>query len=67
MGPTSRTTSGTADGTDHLLAHQLADQAGKLLLGLRATWAGDAAGLRAEGDRRSNTLLLGLLHELRPD
>ncbi|MGL5818736.1 MAG: 3'(2'),5'-bisphosphate nucleotidase CysQ [Phycicoccus sp.] len=57
----------TSASTDHLLAHQLADQAGKLLLGLRATWAGDAAGLRAEGDRRSNALLLGLLHELRPD
>jgi len=51
---------------DHALARELAGRAGELLLQLRAGWTGDAAQLRAEGDRRSNELLLRLLRERRP-
>jgi 3'(2'), 5'-bisphosphate nucleotidase len=49
----------TAD--DHRLAHRLAEEAGALLLAVRAELAADGAGaaeLKAEGDRRSNELLL---------
>lgn len=52
--------------TDHVLARDLAAQAGELLLRLRAGWTGDAVTLRAEGDRQSNELLLAQLHALRP-
>ncbi len=52
--------------TDHALARELAGRAGELLLQLRAGWTGDAAQLRAEGDRRSNELLLAQLRALRP-
>lgn len=58
--------SGSALAADHALARELAGSAGELLLSLRAGWTGDAAQLRAEGDRRSNELLLAQLRALRP-
>jgi 3'(2'), 5'-bisphosphate nucleotidase len=51
---------------DHALARELAGDAGRLLLELRNGWSGDPAQLRAEGDRRSNELLLARLRERRP-
>jgi len=49
---------------DHEVAAALAEEAGRLLVDLRA---GGGPDLKAEGDRRSNELLLGRLAELRPD
>jgi 3'(2'), 5'-bisphosphate nucleotidase len=52
---------------DHVLAAQLATEAGRLLMALRAR-AGAQAGraLGAEGDRRSHELLMARLAEARP-
>ena len=56
------------DPSDHQLAHDLATQAGALLLELRASMAGaDAADLKAAGDERSNVYLMAALREARPD
>ena len=63
---TTTVESGSALAADHALARQLANSAGELLLQLRAGWTGDAAELRAEGDARSNELLLGELRAVRP-
>ena len=53
---------------DHALARRLADEAGALLLTLRAQLAHeDAAVLRREGDRRSHLLLVSRLATERPD
>lgn len=50
------------------MAHEIATEAGGLLLALREELAGgEPAMLRAEGDRRSNDLILGRLASLRPD
>ena len=49
---------------DHEVAAALAEEAGRLLLELRA---GGGPDLKAEGDRQSNELLLSRLAELRPD
>jgi 3'(2'), 5'-bisphosphate nucleotidase len=54
---------------DHRLAAELATEAGKLLVDLRAQMVADGADpaeLKAEGDRRSNTLLMERLTELFP-
>src|SRR3954470_22703799 len=48
---------------DHEVAAALADEAGRLLVDLRTRGGDD---LKAEGDRRSNELLLARLAELRP-
>ncbi len=53
------------DPADHRLAHELAEAAGELLMGMRDELQG--AELRAAGDRRSNQLLLARLAEERPD
>lgn len=50
---------------DHRLAHDLAAQAGELLLALRAA-GGDAKELRDAGDRRSHEFLASQLSQLRP-
>jgi 3'(2'), 5'-bisphosphate nucleotidase len=50
---------------DHRLAHDLAGEAGDLLLALRAG-GGDPDELRAAGDRRSHEFLASQLGELRP-
>ena len=50
---------------DHRLAHDLAAQAGELLLALRAD-GGDPGALRDAGDRRSHEFLASQLSELRP-
>jgi 3'(2'), 5'-bisphosphate nucleotidase len=50
---------------DHRLAHDLAAQAGELLLALRAD-GGDPAELRDAGDRRSHEFLASQLSQLRP-
>ncbi len=50
---------------DHRLAHDLAAQAGDLLLALRAG-GGDPAELRDAGDRRSHEFLASQLSQLRP-
>ena len=52
-------------GDDHLLARDLAGQAGQRLLELRAQ-GGDPDVLRKAGDRRSNELILARLAEARP-
>jgi 3'(2'), 5'-bisphosphate nucleotidase len=53
---------------DALLARELADEAGRLLVGLRASVGfADAAALRKAGDRASHELLMARLGELRPD
>jgi 3'(2'), 5'-bisphosphate nucleotidase len=49
---------------DHALAALLARRAGTLLLELRGRLSGDILG--AQGDRRSNDLIVGELHRLRP-
>lgn len=57
----------TAD--DHRLAHDLADQAGERLLGLRTRAGrdgGEMAALRAAGDRLAHEYLMGELARLRP-
>jgi 3'(2'), 5'-bisphosphate nucleotidase len=55
-------------GGDAVLARELADEAGRLLLGVRAELGySDAAALRAAGDRASHELLVARLAELRPD
>jgi 3'(2'), 5'-bisphosphate nucleotidase len=50
---------------DDRLAHELADQAGQLLLALRAA-GGDAAQLRRDGDRQSHEFLVAKLAAARP-
>ena len=55
---------------DHRLARDLAEEAGRLLLDLRAELTArgaDGAELKAEGDRRSHELLMARLREERPD
>ncbi|MGZ8763637.1 MAG: 3'(2'),5'-bisphosphate nucleotidase CysQ [Acidimicrobiia bacterium] len=52
--------------TDHELAAALAEEAGRLLLELRARIS-DPAELKAAGDRRANELILAGLAEARPD
>lgn len=54
----------TAD--DHVLARDLAERAGRLLLDLRAR-GGDANELRKSGDRQSHEFLMGELAARRPD
>ncbi|HUN33341.1 MAG TPA: 3'(2'),5'-bisphosphate nucleotidase CysQ [Trebonia sp.] len=54
---------------DHVLARDLADEAGRLLLGLRAeaaTTEGDSDALRKAGDRQSHELLMARLAAERP-
>jgi len=54
---------------DHVLARDLAEEAGRLLLGLRAeaaTTAGDPVVLRKAGDRQSHELLMARLAAERP-
>ncbi|MGG5258060.1 3'(2'),5'-bisphosphate nucleotidase CysQ [Phycicoccus avicenniae] len=63
---TTTTGAGSVLDADHALARDLAVEAGRLLLDLRGSFTGDAAGLRAEGDRRSNELLLARLRAERP-
>lgn len=54
--------------SDDHVAELVASEAGRLLCDLRAELAGeDPATVRAEGDRRSNTLIFRRLAELRPD
>jgi 3'(2'), 5'-bisphosphate nucleotidase len=63
--PTARP-DGRAAG-DAALARLLADEAGRLLLDLRAaTGFADPAALKATGDRSAHELLIGRLAELRP-
>jgi 3'(2'), 5'-bisphosphate nucleotidase len=50
---------------DDQLAHELADQAGQLLLALRAA-GGEAGQLRRDGDRRSHEFLAAQLAAARP-
>ncbi|MEO7267688.1 MAG: 3'(2'),5'-bisphosphate nucleotidase CysQ [Knoellia sp.] len=52
---------------DHALARDLAQRAGDLLLNVRASWAGDATGLKAAGDRQAHTFLAAALARHRPD
>ncbi|MFP5319717.1 MAG: 3'(2'),5'-bisphosphate nucleotidase CysQ [Acidimicrobiia bacterium] len=53
---------------DDVLAAEVAERAGRLLLDLRRELGfPDAKRLRDEGDRRSNQLITGLLAEARPD
>ncbi len=52
--------------SDHALARQLADQAGRVLLDLREE-LDEPAELKAEGDRRSHEFLVAELARLRPD
>lgn len=53
---------------DDALAAEVADRAGRLLIGLREELGfTDAKRLRDEGDRRSNELITGLLADARPD
>jgi 3'(2'), 5'-bisphosphate nucleotidase len=55
---------------DHEDAHRIATEAGALLLGIRAEAAAgrlDPSQLRDEGDRRSNELILELLHQAHPN
>jgi 3'-phosphoadenosine 5'-phosphosulfate (PAPS) 3'-phosphatase len=53
--------------SDHRLARALAEEAGELLLRLRADLGfGDPAALKAAGDRRSHELLTELLRTARP-
>jgi 3'(2'), 5'-bisphosphate nucleotidase len=54
----------TAD--DHALARDLAEEAGRLLLALRAR-GGDPDELRKAGDRQSHEFIAGRLAALRPD
>ena len=51
---------------DHALAHDLADQAGRLLLDLRAQ-GGDPQALKNAGDRQSHEFLMAELAKARPD
>ena len=51
---------------DHALAADLAERAGKLLLGLRAK-GGDPKALRDAGDRKSHEFLMAELAKYRPD
>lgn len=52
------------DPADHRLAHELAEAAGALLVGMRDSLRG--AELRAAGDQRSNQFLMGRLADERP-
>ena len=55
---------------DHQFAHDLAEEAGRLLLDLRAELVAqgvDPKELKAEGDRRSHELIMRRLQEERPD
>lgn len=59
----------TVDAADHVLAHDLAEEAGELLVELRARLVADGATgaeLKAEGDRQSHELLMERLAEHRP-
>src|ERR1700758_2417111 len=51
---------------DHRLAHDLAAEAGDLLLALRAAGGGTPRELRDAGDRRSHEFLASRLSQLRP-
>lgn len=51
---------------DHVLARDLAEQAGRLLLDLRADGFADPGRLRDAGDRRSHEFLAARLAECRP-
>ncbi len=55
--------------SDHAVAMAIAQEAGHMLLELRASHplAADSKGLRDEGDRRSHELIMRRLAELRPD
>ncbi|MCB0977888.1 MAG: 3'(2'),5'-bisphosphate nucleotidase CysQ [Acidimicrobiales bacterium] len=59
-----------ANTDDHRFARDLAEEAGRLLLDLRAELVAAGASpseLKAEGDRRSHELIMRRLHEERPD
>ncbi len=57
-----------AEPTDHQLAHDLATQAGQLLVALRASLAGATEQERkSAGDATSHEYLMAQLRELRPD
>lgn len=65
-----RQTDGRPLADDHRLAADLAERAGRMLVGLRGRLAGEgapAAVLRAEGDRRAHELLAAELAAARPD
>src|SRR6476646_38954 len=52
---------------DDVLARELADEAGELLLELRSSGLTDMTELRRQGDARSHGLLMRRLAEERPD
>src|SRR5947209_435016 len=55
------------DGSDHALARAIAEEAGRLLVGLRTDEAfDDASGLRDAGDRLSHQLIMDRLRQHRP-
>jgi 3'(2'), 5'-bisphosphate nucleotidase len=59
-----------ATGADHRIAAEIATEAGRLLVGLRASRheaGAESAQLRAEGDRASHELIAAALAEARPD
>ncbi|MGI8710133.1 MAG: 3'(2'),5'-bisphosphate nucleotidase CysQ [Acidimicrobiales bacterium] len=59
-----------ADPADHVLARELADEAGRMLVELRQRLVAEGASareLKDEGDRRSHELLMSRLAEHRPD
>lgn len=51
---------------DHALARDLAQRAGELLLSVRASWSGDATGLKAAGDSQAHEFLAAALARHRP-
>ncbi len=53
--------------SDAELAHFLAEEAGRMLLALQQSEALDGKALGAEGDRRANDYLLGMLRAQRPE
>jgi 3'(2'), 5'-bisphosphate nucleotidase len=59
-----------ATGADHRIAAEIATEAGRLLVGLRASRheaGAESAQLRAEGDRASHELIAAALAKARPD
>jgi 3'(2'), 5'-bisphosphate nucleotidase len=63
-----------ADLSDHVLARELAEEAGRLLLEIRQALdrrgepdEAELSAVRADGDRRSNELILAALADARPD
>ncbi len=52
---------------DHELAAHLAGEAGRMLMGVRASRRHDGADLGRAGDREANALLVAAIRELRPE